>query len=88
MKRINFLCPECGGTLIVVVEELIERSSITGLETFEGHEILERGNVEDSEVTAVLHYECDSCHDVVGSTMVEAIDYLRELGMIEEEENA
>ena len=86
MKKVNFVCPKCGGTFLVVVEEVIETSYVTGLDAIEDVEFLRGGDVQDSEVTAVLQYECDSCHYGIGSTNAQVIRWLRKHGMIEGEE--
>ena len=92
-KYINFICPECGHHELVIVEkvdvfrEVIyyqHEETALGLDTQKGNECLILGEELDSGDRETLRFECNACYFKIGDSEQEAIEWLKNHGMVDE----
>lgn len=87
MARIDFVCPECGGDILVESQTVIEYCEVTHMELTgdSGVYVDYSGTLDTYPVgSAEAHYECFTCGFVVSSEVREAFKWLQERNMIKE----
>lgn len=83
MGKINFVCPECEGTILVAHQQVWE---VVDIEESEGDDVLIFGEVLEGDVTEVGFYQCHTCGFKLGTEDEEnTIAWLRLRGMIEDD---
>lgn len=84
-KKINFVCPECGSTELVMLQEAQETVGIVEIDEADGGEQwFVPGEVIESDVVDTFDYGCQDCDFSIGATGTQAIAWLHEHGMIED----
>ena len=85
MKKLNFVCPECKGTTLVIEQDATELQEIDGLEVIGDFEYLAKGDVYETNITDVFEYKCANCDFEIADSEEEAVTWLKERGMLGEE---
>lgn len=83
MRDIDFKCPVCEGTCLVVIQNVVESVEVLFLDNLpdEGPCLLP-GDVIDSEVVDTSHWECAKCGYELGTSEEVVIKWLENSGMI------
>jgi hypothetical protein len=81
-KKINFVCPECGSTELVMTQETHETVSVIEIEGADGVQWFVQGEVIESDVVDVFDYGCQDCDFSIGTSDPGALAWLMEHGMI------
>ena len=82
VKKIKFVCPECGSTELAMAQETHETVSITEIDEAEGEQWFVPGEVVESDVVDVFDYGCLDCDFSIGTSGLQAVAWLKEHGMI------
>jgi DNA-directed RNA polymerase subunit RPC12/RpoP len=91
--KINFVCPECGGTLLVTKQRALVYTPIIDYTVYEDKppmEIICKAGIDEIDfvdVEKTFGYECKNCSDFKVKTDTELIKFLKENGMLEEVKN-
>lgn len=59
MPRLEFVCPSCGGTVLIRIDKVYEYTAIDSID-FE-HKALISSEVLDADVIETVSYECNTC---------------------------
>ena len=85
-KEVNFICPECGQTILSAVLKVTEYVEIRGVWEDEHGPEFEIGDVLDGNTDdGPYNFECHSCGFTVGHGQAVAYKWLEEHGMLVDE---